>query len=191
MNRIRRRIAAGAVLALAFAATAQASQDPPRAQPADTDDPALHDFDFQVGEWRVHHRVLKPGSDHWVEFEGTCNTRKVMGGAGNVEDNAFDAPSGRYRAVGLRSYDRASRQWSIWWLDGRSPTGPLDPPVRGRFEDGVGRFYSDDTLNGKPIRTRYTWSRITPRSAHWEQAYSADAGKTWATNWVMQFTRVR
>jgi hypothetical protein len=39
------------------------------------------------------------------------------------------------------------------------------------------------------VRTRYTWSQITPKSARWEQAFSYDAGKTWDTNWVMEFRR--
>jgi len=98
--------------------------------------------------------------------------------------------SGAYRAVGLRSYDPKTGQWAIWWLDGRNPLGTLDPPVQGRFENGVGTFYSEDTLKGKPIRTRYTWSHITPTSARWEQTYSPDVGKTWETNWIMEFRRV-
>ena len=67
---------------------------------------------------------------------------------------------------------------------------PLDPPVKGHFVDGVGNFYSDDTLRGKTVRVRYTWSHITANSAQWEQAYSPDGGKTWETNWHMDFERV-
>jgi hypothetical protein len=42
---------------------------------------------------------------------------------------------------------------------------------QGRFVNGVGTFYSDGDINGKPVRTRYTWSQITKTSARWEQAY--------------------
>jgi hypothetical protein len=89
----------------------------------------------------------------------------------------------------VRAYDPKSGDWAIWWLDGRNPHGPLDPPVKGHFENGVGHFYADDTLNGKPVRVRYTWSHITAASAQWEQAFSPDGGKTWEVNWVMQFVR--
>jgi hypothetical protein len=51
-------------------------------------------------------------------------------------------------------------------------------------------FYSDDTLRGKPVRPRVTWSQITPTSARWEQALSGDGGKTWETNWITDFQRV-
>jgi len=56
---------------------------------------------------------------------------------------------------------------------------------------GIGNFYADDTLRGKPVRVRYTWSQITPNSAHWEQAYSPDGGKSWETNWKMEFERAK
>lgn len=65
----------------------------------------------------------------------------------------------------------------------------LDPPVKGRLVNSVGTFYADDTLCGKPIRMRFTWSQITPTSAQWEQAFSPDGGKTWETNWTMEFRR--
>jgi hypothetical protein len=98
-------------------------------------------------------------------------------------------PGNPYHGVGLRSYDPKTGEWAIWWVDGRMPHAPLDPPVKGHFENGVGNFYSDDTLRGKTVRVRYTWSHITPTSARWEQAYSPDAGKTWETNWQMEFER--
>ena len=60
----------------------------------------------------------------------------------------------------------------------------------GRFVGGVGTFYNDDTLRGKPIKVRFIWSNITRNAAHWEQAYSPDGGKTWETNWISDFTRV-
>jgi hypothetical protein len=147
------------------------------------------DFDFLVGEWHVHHRHLIPGGHEWVEFEGTASNRKLMDGEANIEEHALSAPNGAYRAVALRSYDSTTGQWAIWWLDGRYPSGPLDPPVKGRFENGIGSFYSDYTQDGKPMRLRFLWSNVTPTSARWEQASSSDGGKNWATNWIMNFRR--
>src|SRR5262249_14368669 len=125
----------------------------------------------------------------WMEFESTCSHWPAMDGSANVEDYVLDQPNGPYRAVGLRVYDPKTRQWAIWWLDGRYPAGPIDPPVSGHFENGIGRFYSDYTQDGKPMRVRYMWSHITPTSARWEQASTADAGKTWKTDWIMEFQR--
>lgn len=106
------------------------------------------DFDFFIGDWRVHHRRLRErlvGCDDWVEFDGTCHVRSLLGGAGNVDDNELAMPDGAYRAVSLRAFDAATRCWSIWWLDGRSPHR-LDPPVIGGFEGAIGTFYADDHL---------------------------------------------
>jgi hypothetical protein len=156
--------------------------------------PGLHDFDFLVGHWQVHHRKLKKrlvNNHEWVEFEGTLFSQPLMGGYANVDDDVFDVPGGAYRGVAPRSFDAKSRQWSIWWMDSRTPTAPMDPPVKGSFHNGVGTFYADDTENGKAIRIRFIWSKITPTSCHWEQAYSPDGGKTWETNWVQDLKRVQ
>jgi hypothetical protein len=95
---------------------------------------------------------------------------------------------GAYRGVSVRSFDAKTGLWAIWWLDGRDPLRALDPPLKGRFEN-AGTFYADDTFNDRPIRVRYVWSRITPTSAHWEQAFSPDGGQTWETNWISDFSR--
>ena len=185
-------ITLAAVLLTLAMGTVHASQDAPKPTQAPANLTHLHDFDFLVGDWQVHHRQLKArlaGSHEWIEFDGSCRMHTLMNGFSNVDDNVIAKPSGTYR--GVRSYDPASGQWAIWWLDSRDPFANLDPPVKGNFVDGVGTFYANDTLNGKPIRVRFIWSHITPTSAQWEQAYSADDGKTWETNWVMHFTRVR
>src|SRR5262245_3389208 len=175
------------------AAGAPTPQDSPQPPPAASNLSGLHDFDAKVGKWTAHHRRLKErlaGSQEWVEFDGTQTFWQVMNGYANVDDNFFEIPGGAaYRGVTLRAYDPKTGEWAIWWLDGRTPFGSLEPPVKGRFVDGVGTFYADDTLRGKPIRVRFVWSGITPTSAHWEQAFSPDGGKTWETNWTTDFRK--
>ena len=149
------------------------------------------DFDFVHGDWTVKHRRLVQrlaGCDDWIEFDGEMSTRPILGGFGNLEDNRLQFPEGEFRAVALRSYDAAAGTWSIWWLDGRFP-GRIDVPVVGAFVDGVGTFFADDTFEGRPIRIRFLWSRASADELRWEQAFSADAGRTWETNWTMRFSR--
>ena len=167
-----------------------AYEDPPKPVDGGGDLSGLHAFDLRAGEWRVRNRLLKErlaNCHEWIEFGGTQSFRLLMGGRANMDENQVDKPGGPYQGVTLRAYDPRSGQWSIWWLDGRNPMADLDPPLVGRFKDGVGTFYSDDTYRGKPIRVRYLWSRITAASAHWEQAFSPDGGKTWETNWIIDF----
>ena len=160
------------------------------ATPASATGP-VHDFDFLHGAWRVRHRRLKErlaGNNDWEEFDGTCVCQAMMAGAGNVDDNLLELPAGTYRAVGLRAFDPARGTWSIWWLDGRTPT-QIDVPVVGGFENGVGTFIADDTFRGRPIKARFMWSDTTATTAIWRQAFSPDGGTTWETNWVMHFAR--
>jgi len=182
VNSIRFSLGLLAVALFAFLQT-------PRAHAAN-DLSGAHDFDFEFGDWNVHHRV-KRATGEWYEFDGTANARPILGGLGNVEDCLFHRPGGDSSGAALRTYDPATAQWAIWWVDGRAPHGTLDPPVKGRFENGVGTFYSDSEMNGRTVRTRFTWSQVTPTSARWEQSLSYDAGKTCDTNLVMEFRRAR
>ncbi len=115
-------------------------------------------------------------SHEWIEFDGTQNEWSLMNGYSNVDENTFKMPGGEFKGVTLRAYDSRTGEWSIWWLDGREP-GQVDTPVKGRFENGVGIFYSDDTLRGKSVRVRFTWSNITAEGAHWEQASRPTAAR--------------
>jgi hypothetical protein len=151
-----------------------------------------HDFDFIFGAWRVRHRRLKErlaGCSEWAEFDGVCRAQPLLGGAANVDDNELDFPGGSYRAASLRSYDAAKQQWSIWWLDGRNPT-QLDKPVVGKFENHIGLFFADDILDGQAIKVRFTWTATPGENPRWEQAFSNDGGRTWETNWKMEFFRI-
>lgn len=150
----------------------------------------VHGFDFEIGEWRVKHRTKPLMDEKWtLEFESTCITRSLMAGAGNIEEHTFHRPTGIDYGLALRAYDAKTDQWAIWWVDSRKPHLALDPPMLGRFENGVGTFYADTEMDGKPARIRFIWSGITATTAHWQQAYSFDGGKTWHTNWEMSFTR--
>jgi hypothetical protein len=150
------------------------------------------DFDFLMGNWRVRHRRLKErlaGCAEWDEFEGRSAARKILGGAGNFDEVDIALPGDPYRGATLRTYDPATGNWLIYWFDSRFP-GKLDPPMIGRFAGGVGTFYADQDFAGRQVRVRFIWSVISPQSCRWEQAFSADDGSTWETNWIMDFERL-
>ena len=149
------------------------------------------DFDFMIGDWKVHHRRLNSrltACIDWTEFTGTSSTRKILGGFGNVEDNVLHFPDGEVKAAAFRSYNEETQQWAIWWLDRRAPHN-LDVPVVGQFCGTVGTFYAQETFNGKPITIRFIWQANLCQNPIWEQAFSEDGGKSWEVNWIMEFAR--
>ena len=149
------------------------------------------DFDFFIGTWQVKHRKLRHRLEKcsdWDEFSGTTTTQKILGGAGNFDDNQLDIPLERYCAATIRTYNEKTAMWSIWWLDGRY-SDQLDTPMRGQFIDGIGTFYAEDTFEGKSIKVRFLWTIPTTQFPRWEQAFSEDGGQTWETNWIMDFNK--
>ena len=147
-----------------------------------------HDFDFLHGAWEVANRrltdFLQPGSG-WEEFAGTSRWLPFFDGAANVDE--IDMPHLGSKGLTLRLFDQDTRLWSLNWSS--SGTGKLFPPVTGRFDDGRGEFYGDDTHDGKDVRVRFVWSGVSASGARWEQAFSVDDGASWVTNWTMDFTR--
>lgn len=149
------------------------------------------DFDFELGTWKIHlKRLLHPltGSNEWVEFDGTSVTRKVWNGRAELEEFETDGSSGHIEGLTLRLYNPESHQWSLYWANSRN--GILAQPTIGEFKNGRGEFLDQEPFNGRAILVRYIWSEITPNSAHFEQSFSDDGGKTWEVNWITDQTRV-
>jgi hypothetical protein len=149
-------------------------------------DAGFADFDFLIGEWTITNEFLKQrlvGATEWETFPATSRVEKVMDGGGNL-DQMF-IPARGFTGMTLRLYDPQTKLWSIYWSDTKSHR--LFPPMIGRFENGAGEFFGDDTEGGKPVRVRFHWTGgASPR---WEQSMSADGGKNWELNWMMKFER--
>ena len=163
------------------------------AETKSTDD-GRHDFDFFFGSWQQANRkrvnLLEVDSE-WVEFESSSDAGPILGGLGNID--TFDAPQfpGRpgFKGFSLRLFEPETGLWRIWWAS-TVGKGQLDPPVVGRFRDGIGLFECDDVIDGVSVKVRFSWKDITPDSATWEQSFPFDGGATWDTNWITRHTRV-
>jgi hypothetical protein len=148
-----------------------------------------NNFDALVGSWDGVNRRLSErltGCDTWEDgFTGKLVIRPALGGAGYVDEVYF--PSLDSHGLTLCLYDAKQDEWSLYTAGSDGP--PLEPPMVGRFVDGHGEFFCDDTYDGRAIRVRHTWTAITPTTARWEQAFSVDGGETWETNWIAEQTR--
>ncbi len=150
-----------------------------------------HDFDFELGMWKIHLKRLDhplTGSNNWTEFDGTSYTLKVWDGRANIEQFETNSSAAHIEGMTLRLYNSDSHQWSIYWAT--SNNGILGIPTIGEFKNGEGEFYDQEPINGRTILVRFIWSRITSNSAHFEQSFSDDGGKTWEVNWITDQTRV-
>ncbi|HSR96467.1 MAG TPA: hypothetical protein VLM79_05310 [Kofleriaceae bacterium] len=157
--------------------------------PADRD--GQHDFDFEIGTWKTHLRRLQQpltGSQSWVELDGTSVIRKVWDGRANLVELDVSGPSGHIVGLSLRLYNPETRTWSLNFAS--ASTGTLSVPTIGRFADGRGEFFDHEEIGGRQVLVRNVFSEITDASYRFEQAFSADEGKSWEINWIAIDTRV-
>jgi len=200
--RARRHSSHFSIFALALIALvaprSASAQDPAGASPkAAPEKPAprdgSRDFDYLLGSWKYHlKKLLNPltGSTQWVELDGTGVCRPIWGGKAQIDELEVDGPSGHIEGLTLRLYNPQSHQWNLNWANQK--TGALGVPTVGAFDakNGRGEFYDQEEVNGRMILVRYLWSGITPTSAHFEQSFSDDGGKTWEVNWITDQVRV-
>jgi hypothetical protein len=151
------------------------------------------DFDWEIGAWRTTVRVLaeplSDSPDEWLHFTGTSVVRPLLDRRANILEFEVAGPSGRIEALNLRLYEPAAARWSLTFVNIRD--GLLTPAVHGGFRGEVGEFHGDDRLGDRPIKVRFLIFRQGPDRARFEQAFSADGGSTWETNWIAVDRRIR
>jgi hypothetical protein len=149
---------------------------------------AEHEFDFLEGSWDAVCRV--PSEDGWTEAPGSLTAARALDGKVFIERFEGIYHGGRLQGLGLRAFNRETAQWEHTWTDSLQP-GHFHV-WKGQFRDGkIDLVGSWTEANGRPVRSRLTWSNITADSAHWESSRSSDGGKTWQIHWVIDFRKRR
>jgi hypothetical protein len=160
------------------------------AQPSDGAQNNGSEFDFGIGTFKTHiKRLERPltGSHAWAEWNGTVITRKLRDDGGNLEELSAGNVTEHLQGITLRLYDAKTHQWNLYWAS--KGDGTLGKPMVGEFKQGRGTFYNKDTVDGRAVLVRDTYSGATANTYHFEEAYSADDGKTWETNFIADLTR--
>lgn len=153
---------------------------------------APNDFDFFVGNWKIHNRKLKTklnDCQEWVEFEAVGKCKKILNGFANVDDFRAKFSETPFEAITLRLFNPKTKLWSIYWAD--SNIVVLVVPQVGSFDGNIGKFYARDLFEGKEIIVQFQWDKTNPAAPTWSQAFSTDNGGTWEWNWYMTFHRER
>ncbi len=155
-------------------------------QVAPAPDPARQ-FDFWIGEWSVQNRHIQKDNT-WRDGDVTrARITPVCGGAALIEEWAGPLHGNFMNGFSLRSFDPAANQWTIllfWTVNGDGAFGRM----RGSFRHGRGEFLSSTQAQD---RTRYSFSDALPETVRWDEAYTKDEGRTWFTDWIMEFSRTR
>jgi hypothetical protein len=149
------------------------------------------DFDYFVGRWRVEHRRLRKrlaGSNDWEAFSGRTQCQQLFDGLVNLNESISFRGGRTSYGLGLRALDEPRGRWADWYL-AANDLSKIDPPLYGRFLNGMGTFYSRELFEGRPVLVRGQFSSSTASEARWEQAFSVDEGASWETNWVMRYLR--
>ena len=111
-----------------------------------------------------------------------------MLGARVSQTNTGSGQTGSQETAKKRDGPQA-HQWGINIAN--SSGGTLSPPAVGEFKNGRGEFYDQETYNGKTTLVRFCVSDITANSCRFDQAFSADGGKTWEVNLIVTETLVK
>jgi hypothetical protein len=171
------------ILVAALTTSAGGAAGPPRTSPSGSGE---HAFDWEIGTWRSSVQVLadplSDTPDEWLSFRGTSVVKRLLDHRANVVEFDVSGPAGRIQALNFRLYESGADRWSSTFANLRD--GLITPSVFGTFDDGVGTFFGQDQLDGRPIDVRFVITREGPDKARFEQAFSDDGGKTWETNWI-------
>ncbi len=145
------------------------------------------DFDFLTGEWKIKMRNFDTsGPNGHKERDASATVHRVLNGMGSIEE--LRNGDGSMWGMGVRVWHPEQKLWADHWTSAQD--GVVNPPQLGRFVDGAGIFTLDDVDEGKPLKFKAIWDKITPTSCRWYQILSRDAGKTWEYGYYMDWTRV-
>ena len=144
------------------------------------------DFDFLVGKWVMKNKHLNArlaNCKEYTEFESTVENWSGLEGMGNFDVVRRRLPDGKvYEGRTVRTFDPETHLWRLYWMD--SNGGPIDPPVIGSFNNGIGLFFCKDYQVGRPVIIVFKWDKTNPNQPRWSQAFSDDNGKTWEWNYT-------
>jgi hypothetical protein len=149
-----------------------------------------HDFDGEIGTWDTQLKRLRDplsGKTDWLEYSGTSVVKPVIGKRANLVELDVRGSAGHIAGVALRLYQPANGQWTLHFAN--LANGMMTDPMTGSFSQGTGTFYGLDSVKGRQVFVRFLVIPVSGDQWRFEQAYSADGGKTWENNWIAIDTR--
>ena len=138
-------------------------------------------FDFWVGKWDLT----------WKDPDGTTAKgsnviSKILDGV--VIHENFTVLSGQskgFKGQSVSVLDNRTKTWKQTWVDNQNSYLPFSGGAEGN-----NRFFGQEFVrNGTLIQQKMVFREITKNSLTWDWMNSLDSGKTWKTNWTINYKR--
>ena len=186
MANLRPVICVLAFFVIAANVEAQAPQNPPAQQPPPASPqgpqmpqnprvgPEHRRLAMFLGVW--DEKVTYPGESE-KDGSGRWFARPALGMYAMMNYEG-EGPQGRYRAIGLITWDREELAYRMWWFDDAGGVGEY----RGNFTDEKTLMLEHrGKVDGRDFRERITYTRVSPTELNTkiEQAWGSGEYKTY------------
>lgn len=139
-------------------------------------------LDFWVGEWEAFGlKGAKAGDSRISIILDSCVVLEEWTSA-NLQQGL------RYAGKSFNSYNAVSKQWQQTWTDN---TGNTTEYLRGEGTEGKVVFYADKVPgpDGKSFLRRLSFTRLEADKVRQLGERSDDGGKTWSTEYDLEYRR--
>ncbi len=144
-------------------------------------------LDFWVGEWQLTGRMRNaPGKEEYTETKAKNVIARVQGGKVVQETFESDGFTGSSWSV----YDVRKKKWFQTWVDNSGAYLTFEGEAT---KEGF-MFVQNNIpaeVSAKGTRMRMVFSKITADGFHWDWQSSGDSGKSWETQWELDYKRVK
>jgi uncharacterized protein DUF1579 len=165
-----------AIAAAALLAAAAWAQSAPPAYGCDS--PEAHQFDFWIGEWDLSYvENGKPGTSR-------NRVSRILDGCAIVEEFS-GAPGTPLNGRSVSTFERASGHWKQAWVDNTAAF--LD--FTGGWDGERMTLAREARVRGRKVMQRMVFRDIRRDRFKWLWQASNDAGRTWTTQWEIDYRR--
>jgi Protein of unknown function (DUF1579) len=154
------------------------------AQPATAygcNSPESRQFDFWLGDWDLSY--VEDGK------RGTSRNHvtKILDGCAVLEEFS-GAPGTKLDGRSFSTFDQATKKWKQTWVDNTASyldfTGAMSEGKMILAREAVQK-------DGRKFHQRMVFQDIRKESLKWLWEKSEDGGKTWTTQWEIDYKRVK
>mgnify|MGYP000877872829 CR=1 FL=1 len=141
--------------------------------------PVYRQFDFWLGEWEAFGVNGKKAGDSKITMQlDSCIILEEWTGAG----------AGNYSGKSYNTYNVTTKKWQQYWVDNK---GGITEYFDGHFEKDkmILQTYNLKMPNGSDKIMKMTFFNLGPKKVRQFGESSSDKGKTWKTDFDLEYRR--